>query len=207
MVQTEIKPWHFTGDYFESCNCEVNCPCVFGTPAHYETCDVALAWHIDTGRYGETALDGLNFSIVARTHKQMSDGNWTMAIYVDERANTEQREALKRIVCGEAGGGFARRKALIGTLLGVTPAPMTYEVVERRRRLTIRNALEMEVEAVRGARPDAEVTLVNDPRAGERGFKPRTIARVVTHRFSDYHLSWDNTGKTGYYSAVEMSGP
>jgi hypothetical protein len=207
MVQTEIKPWHFTGDYFESCNCEVNCPCVFGTPAHYETCDVALAWHIGTGYYGETALDGLSFSIVARTPKQMSDGNWTMAIYLDERASDEQREALRLIAAGEAGGGFARRKALIGTLLGVKPALMTYEVVERRRRLTILNALEMEVEAVKGARPDAEVTLVNDPRAGERGFKPRTIAKTVTHRFSDYNLSWDNTGKTGYYSPVEMSGP
>ena len=206
MVQTEIKPWHFTGDYFESCNCEVNCPCIFGTPAHYERCDVALAWHIDTGRYGEIALDGLNFAIAARTPKQMSDGNWTTAIYLDERANEEQREALRSIASGDAGGGFGRRKALTGTWLGVKPAPITYEVFERRRRLTILNALEMEVEAVRGANPDAEVTLVNDPRAGERGF-PRAIARAVTHRFSDYNLSWDNTGKTGYYSPVEMSGP
>jgi len=52
-----------------------------------------------------------------------------------------------------------------------------------------------------------EVTLLNDPRAEERGFTPRTIARAVTHRFSDYHLSWDNSGKTGYYAPVEMSGP
>lgn len=90
MEQTASTPWHFMGDYFESCNCDVNCPCVFGTPAHYETCDVTLAWHIDTGRYGETTLDGLNFAIVARTPKQMSEGHWTMAIYVDERANAAQ---------------------------------------------------------------------------------------------------------------------
>ena len=207
MVQTDIQPWRFSGDYFEACNCEVNCPCIFGSPAHYDTCDVALAWHISNGSYGATSLDGLNFAIVARTHKQMSDGDWTMAVYVDERATAEQSEALRLIASGDAGGAFARRKALTSTFLGIKVAPITYDIVGRRRRVTIPNALEVEVEAVAGARPDDEVQLTNDPRAGERGFIPRTIARALTHRYSDYTLSWDNTGKTGYYAPVEMSGP
>jgi hypothetical protein len=207
MTQSTIQPWHFSGDYFESCNCEVNCPCFFGTLANYDSCDVGLAWHIANGRYGETALDGLNFAVALRTPKRMSDGNWTVAIYLDQRATRAQRLALERMVSGEAGGGFARRKSLTGTLLGVKYVPISYESVGRRRKVTIPNALTVEVEAVPGARPDEEVKLVNDARSGERGFTPRTVAKTLVHRFSDYDLTWDNTGKSAYYAPVEMSGP
>ena len=75
MAQSAIQPWHFSGDFFESCNCEVNCPCVFGTPAHYDRCDVALAWHVASGRYGDTTLDGLNFVVVA---DPKADGRWQL---------------------------------------------------------------------------------------------------------------------------------
>jgi hypothetical protein len=207
MTQSSIQPWQFSGDFFESCNCEVNCPCVFGTPAHYDRCDVAFAWHIASGRYGDTALDGLNFAVVARTPKRMADGNWSVAIYIDQRATRPQRQALERIASGDGGGGFARRKSLTGTLLGVKHVPINYESVGRRRKVTIPNALTMEVEAVPGGRPGEEVKLVNDARSGERGFTPRTVAKAVVHRFSDYGLTWDNTGKNGYYAPVEMSGP
>jgi hypothetical protein len=207
MTQSGIQPWQFSGDFFESCNCEVNCPCVFGTPAHYDRCDVAFAWHIASGRYGDTALDGLNFAVVARTPKLMGDGNWAVGIYVDQRATRAQRLALERIASGDAGGGFTRRKSLTGTLLGVKYVPISYESVGRRRKVTIPNALTMEVEAVPGARPGEEVQLVNLPRAGESGFHPTTVAKAVAHNFSDYGLTWDNTGKSGYYRRVDMSGP
>ena len=208
MAQSDIKPWHFSGEFFESCNCEVNCPCSFGTPAHYDSCDVNHAWHINDGRYGDTALDGLNFAMAYRTPKRMSDGNWVVAIYIDERATEEQGEALRLIVSGEAGGSFfSRRKDLTGTLLGVKSAPIVFEATGRRRRVTIPDALEMEVEAVPGALPDEEVQLVNLPRANETGSHPTTVAKAVAHTFSDYGLSWDNTGKNGYYRRVELSGP
>lgn len=91
--------------------------------------------------------------------------------------------------------------------MGVKAVPISYEIAGRRRRVTIPDALDMEIEAVPAARPDEVATLVNDPRSGERGYTPRTIARTVTHKFSDYSLFWDNTGKNGYYAPVEMFGP
>ena len=207
MSTNSPQQWSFKGDYFEACNCEVNCACVFGSSSHYDDCQVALAWHIDTGQYGEVTLDGLNFALVARTPKMMSDGNWTAVIYLDERAGEQQREALRAIVSGDAGGGFGRRKALIGTLLATRTAPIAYEVKDRGRSVSIPDGLELEVEGVRGSRPDEEVQLVNDPRAAERGGNPRTIARSLVYRHTQEGLSWDNSGKTGYYAPVEMSGP
>jgi hypothetical protein len=207
MTQPTIQPWHFSGDFFESCNCEVLCPCGFGTPANYDSCDTNHAYHVASGRYGDTTLDGLNFALATRTPKRMSDGNWIVAIYIDQRATRAQRLALERIASGEGGGGFARRKAMTGTLLGFKYVPISYESVGRRRKVTITNALTMEVEAVPGARPDEEVKVVNDARSGERGFTPRTVAKALVHRFSDYGLTWDNTSKSAFYAQVEMSGP
>jgi len=55
-----------TGDYFENCNCDVVCPCLFspGPPMTARPtagpCEVPLAFHIELGMYGDVALDGLN---------------------------------------------------------------------------------------------------------------------------------------------------
>ena len=111
------------------------------------------------------------------------------------------------IASGEAGGAFARRIALTGTFLGVREVPITYEISSKRRRVTIPEVLEMEAEAIAGAGPNEVAQLVNEPRAEERGGAPRTIARALTHKYSDHSLTWDNSGKTGYYAPVEMSGP
>ena len=132
-----VNAWEFSGDYLESCNCEVNCPCHFGSPATYDTCDMVLAWHIITGHYGDTALDGLNVAMMARAPKRMSDGDWTVAFYIDDRGAEQQQEALRLIVSGDAGGAFSRRKDLTGTILGVKSVPITYEVTDRGRRLTV----------------------------------------------------------------------
>ena len=207
MTSPKQQQWSFKGDYFEACNCEVNCACVFGSPSHYDDCQVALAWHVDSGRYGEITLDGLNFALVARTPKMMSDGNWTAVIYLDEKASNDQREALRSIVSGDAGGGFGRRKAMITNLLGAKSVPINYQVKNRGRSVSIQGSLELEVEGVRGNRPDEDVQLVNDPRAAERGGNPRTVARSTVYRHSQEGLAWDNSGKTGYYAPVEMSGP
>ena len=45
--------WKIAGSYFEACNCEVACPCVFTSPPTGEECTVLIAWHIDQGSFGE----------------------------------------------------------------------------------------------------------------------------------------------------------
>ena len=53
-------PWKLDGGYFEACNCDTACPCVFLSPPTHGECTVLIAWHIDKGHFGETNLDGLN---------------------------------------------------------------------------------------------------------------------------------------------------
>src|SRR5215212_7337199 len=95
--------WQLSGDYFENCNCEVVCPCLVSSAAPLTAkpskgvCDVALAFHIDRGNYGQVSLDGLNVAVIAHTPGPMADGNWTLAAYMDERASDEQAAALGAI--------------------------------------------------------------------------------------------------------------
>ena len=77
--------WSLVGDYFENCNCDVVCPCLFAPSAPMTampsagSCEVPLAFHVDQGRYGDVTLDGLNVVAVGRAPGPMAEGNLTMA--------------------------------------------------------------------------------------------------------------------------------
>ena len=90
------KKWQLSGDYFENCNCNVVCPCLVSPSAPLTSrpsqgvCDVALVFHIDKGKYDTVSLDGLNVAVVGHTPGPMGEGNWTLAAYIDERANVSK---------------------------------------------------------------------------------------------------------------------
>lgn len=63
--------WTLKGAYFETCNCETACPCVFLSPPTEGECTVLLAWHVDEGRFGDVSLNGLNVALAAH-----SPGTW-----------------------------------------------------------------------------------------------------------------------------------
>ena len=126
--------WRLTGDYFENCNCDVVCPCLVSTAAPLTArptqgvCDVPLVFHIDKGDYDGVALDGLNVAVVAHTPGPMADGNWTLAAYIDERADEKQTAALGAIFGGGEGGPMAAFAPLVGKHLGVKKVAIKYSI-------------------------------------------------------------------------------
>ena len=72
--------WHFSGDYFENCNCSVVCPCFVSKSAPLTSrptegvCDVAFAFHIESGSFDGTAVDGLNVALAVHAPGPMADG-------------------------------------------------------------------------------------------------------------------------------------
>ncbi len=82
------ESWHLKGEYFENCNCEVLCPCVVPGPPTDPTeghCDVGFAFHIQEGNFAGVPLNDLNFVVIAYTPGNMGAGNWTTAVYIDEK--------------------------------------------------------------------------------------------------------------------------
>jgi hypothetical protein len=131
--------WHLSGDYFENCSCSVVCPCLVSKAAPLTSqptegvCNVPLIFHIDSGRYGDIALDGLNVALAIYTPGPMADGNWSVAAYIDERADDKQTEALGVIFTGAAGGPMAAFAPLIGKNLGVKKVPITFRIEGKMR--------------------------------------------------------------------------
>jgi hypothetical protein len=142
--------FHVIGDYFESCTCQVSCPCIFLAPATEDACDVFFAWHIRTGEMDDVRIDDLNAAMAVHSPKVMTEGNWKAALYLDERADADQTKALGAIFSGQAGGHLANVAPLIGTVTGVHSVPIRFELGGGHRRVSVGEALQMEVDELKG---------------------------------------------------------
>jgi len=204
MVSTQTK-WQLSGDYFENCNCEFLCPCLLSgmqAPPTEGPCDVPLAFHIERGRFGETSLDGLNAVIALHTPGIMAAGDWTVAAYLDERADDAQRQALGAIFGGSAGGPIGALAPLIATNLGAAFVPITYNSDGKRRSVTIPGVLEMSVEGVPGANRAEPAYLDN---VGHPAATRLAAAKGTGMSYTDHGMSWDNTGKNAHYAQISWS--
>jgi hypothetical protein len=106
---SEYLPWELSGTSLESCNCEAICPCrtIGGRPGGRSTtglCLGALSWAIDQGRAGDVDLSGLGVAMAIRYHDDEPGSPWSFYLYLDERGDERQREALTQIYLGRLGG-------------------------------------------------------------------------------------------------------
>jgi hypothetical protein len=201
--------WQLSGDYFENCNCSVVCPCL-NSPAPPLTarptegaCHLALAFHIDRGNYGTVGLDGLNMALIAHAPGPMAGGNWTVAVYVDERASDQQAGALGAVFSGAEGGPMAAFAPLIATNLGVKKVPITYQVSGKARSAEIPGIMHMSVEPLPSLRSDGESWIsVGHPVAPDK--MALAVGRAGS-TFADHGMRWDNSGKNGHYAPISWS--
>jgi hypothetical protein len=190
--------WKVAGSYFEACNCNIACPCVFLSPPTSGECTVLLAWHIDQGRLGQTDLNGLNAALAAYSPGHMMEVKWRVALYVDEKANQSQQDALTQIFSGQAGGHLAGLAPLIGEVLGVKTAPIEFRSEGKRRSLRLGAVAEMEIEGIPG-QEGGDATISGHPFAPVPGF-PAVVAKSKQMKFSDYGLNWEVSNKNGFFS-------
>src|SRR6476659_2303666 len=125
----EIQQWHVVGDWFDVCKCTIPCPCTFAQAPSEGDCDGILAWHIREGNYGNVHLDGLNVVALGSFEGNIWAGaKAAMGIFIDERADDAQREALQIIFGGQAGGWPGEFAAVIAEVRGIEFAPISFEV-------------------------------------------------------------------------------
>src|ERR1041385_3037408 len=96
--------WFLEADFLQACNCDFGCPCEFSAPPTMGYCEGMGAWKIRQGKFGDVPLDGLALGFAVRWPKAIHEGNGTVCMFFDERANPAQREALLQISSGQAGG-------------------------------------------------------------------------------------------------------
>src|SRR5437588_11710161 len=98
--------WNLKGSYVETCSFDLSCPCN-ASLAHGATndyCRVTLAFNIKEGEIEGTDVAGLKVVAVADTPKVMTDGNWSIGIFIDESATDEQEDKLTKVFGGQLGG-------------------------------------------------------------------------------------------------------
>jgi hypothetical protein len=125
----DVPKWSAKGDWFDTCKCTIPCPCYFAQPPTYGDCDGVLAWHIREGSYGEVPLASLNvMALGSFTGNVWAGAKVTMGVFIDERANERQREALRMIFGGQAGGWPGLFAKLIAEVRGIEYVPIEFEV-------------------------------------------------------------------------------
>jgi hypothetical protein len=94
---SDVPRWQIVGDWFDTCNCSIPCPCTFAQPPTSGECEGILAWHIREGNYGDVQLNDLSVMAVGAFTGNIWEGKTkvSMAIFIDERANERQRNALQ----------------------------------------------------------------------------------------------------------------
>jgi len=101
--------WKISGSYLEACNCEAICPCrtIDGERGGRSTegiCLGSLSWQIEDGSVGDVDLAGRRVVLANRYDDDEPGSPWDFFLYIDEAADSRQRDALEAIFLGRLGG-------------------------------------------------------------------------------------------------------
>ncbi len=94
--------WMIRGSEFVNCNCAFGCPCQFHSPSTNGYCEAIGSALIEEGNFNDISLDGLCFVMLLKWPGEIAEGNGQQQLIIDESANPEQREALRKIAHGES---------------------------------------------------------------------------------------------------------
>jgi hypothetical protein len=142
--------WRLAGSYFETCSCDVICPCTasFALGATLDRCKVTLVFCVQEGDVEGIDVSGLTVAALADTPKVMSEGGWRHGVFIDAAASQEQAEKLGAVFSGALGGPMQALGALIGEMLGVERAPIEVEEEGLRHSIRIGDAVDFQIEDI-----------------------------------------------------------
>jgi hypothetical protein len=142
--------WNLKGTYFETCSCEVVCPCTasLALGADYDRCRVTLVFNITEGEVEGADVSGLKVAAIADTPKVMSEGNWRIGVFIDAAASDDQAQKLGAVFGGQLGGPMEALGPLVSESLGVERAPIEISEDGLRHSVKIGDAIDFEIEDV-----------------------------------------------------------
>jgi hypothetical protein len=193
-------PWNLTGSYFETCSCDVVCPCTasLSLGATRDRCKVVLVFNIKSGEVDGTDVSGLVVAAVCDTPKVMSDGNWRLGVVIDAAASDEQAEKLGGVFSGALGGPMEALGPLIGENLGVQRLPIELEEDGLKHSVRIGDEIDFEIEdvvpfGVESGEP-AKITGIFHPVGSEL-----TISRATRSQVNAFGIQYE--GRAGFSSS------
>ncbi len=192
--------WNLQGTYFETCSCEVVCPCTasLSLGADYDRCRVTLVFNVVDGTVDGTDVSGLKVAAVADTPKVMTDGNWRLGVFIDADASDEQAAKLGAVFGGQLGGPMEALAPLVGESLGVERASIDVREDGLRHSVKIGDSIDFEIEdvvpfGVESGEP-ARLVGIFHPAGSEL-----TIAKATRSRIDAFGIEYE--GKAAFSSS------
>jgi hypothetical protein len=192
--------WSLQGTYFETCSCEVVCPCTasLSLGADYDRCRVTLVFSVVDGDVEGTDVSGLKVAAIADTPKVMSDGNWRLGVFIDAAASDEQAAKLGSVFGGQLGGPMEALGPLVSENLGVERASIDIEEEGLRHSVKIGDSIDFEIEdvvsfGVESGEP-ARMVGIFHPAGSEL-----TIAKATRSRINAFGIEYE--GKSAFSSS------
>ena len=185
--------WMIRGTEYGNCRCDYGCPCQFNAPTSHGNCEGVLSGRIGEGNFGDVRLDGLDWAMPFWFPGEVADGNGRQQVVIDERADDEQREGLRKILHGEETEPGATHFLVYNSLMS--------EVLET---LYLSIDLEVDIEA-RTARlsvpgvVESTGSPIIDPFSGEP-----SRARINLPNGFEYTVAEMGSGSTKLTGAIEL---
>lgn len=208
-----IPNWRVKGDWFDVCSCNVPCPCTFAQAPTNNRCEGVMAYHIREGVYGNVRLDGLNVILIAafEGNAWLKENPVSIGVFMDERADDAQREALQQVFSGRAGGWMGSFAELVGEVRGIEFVPINFEIAQDLAwwRVDIPGKVKGFAEALSGptSPPGARVQLLNAPgsEVGPGGIV--TWGKAVENVVEAFNHRWSWAGQSSKHIPFDWTGP
>jgi hypothetical protein len=192
--------WKLEGSYFETCSCDVICPCTasLALGATNDRCNAMLVFDVQSGEVDGTDVSGQTVAAIADTPKVMSEGNWRLGVFIDAAASDEQAEKLGAVFSGALGGPMEALGPLVGENLGVERLPIEVHEDGLKHSIRIGEAVDFEIEdivpfGVESGEP-AKLTGIFHPAGSEL-----TVAHATRSKIDAFGIQYE--GKAAFSSS------
>jgi hypothetical protein len=192
--------WKLEGSYFETCSCDVVCPCTasLALGATNDRCRAMLVFNVQSGEVDGTDVSGQTVAAIADTPKVMSEGNWRLGVFIDAGASDEQAEKLGAVFSGALGGPMEALGPLVGENLGVERLPIEVHEDGLKHSIRIGEAVDFEIEdvvpfGVESGEP-AKLTGIFHPAGSEL-----TVAHATRSKIDAFGIQYE--GKAAFSSS------
>ena len=204
-----MSSWQISGQYMETCNCALLCPCITSNMAARPTesdCKAAVAMRIDKGSKDGVQLDGLAFIVMLHSPGAMAEGNITVGLIIDQAASDQQADAITAIATGAAGGPMAALGPLVGKVAGVERRPIQFDADGLNRTVRAGELVDQACEGLpSAANPNEAICVDNTAHPVNSRLSLAKATRSIFHVFG---IDWnDTTGtKNGNFAPFAWTG-
>ncbi len=196
--------WSIKGEYFEACSCDYGCPCNFNGFPTKGVCEANIGFTVREGRRADVDLAGVTVFETMMWPKAIHEGNGTAAVFIDEKATEEQRNAIVSILTAADGGlPFEILANTITEVKGPFFVPVSIEWNETKTKASVPGA---EVELAPHTNPvTGEEHEVHTVLPGGFLWKDGVAGKAVKNVANVDGMKFDWTGQNAYFAKVDWS--